>query len=204
MSAILPIQYIESLFNGHKALNSRNDFKLARIARLPRLYRLIRILRLTKLLKVARKRQEFESIIEQNITSFQTTRLIKTVWISWYLNHLMACFWFFSTTFEDDVWVTWLGNKDLVDSSPPYQYLNAFYWAFQTTTTVGYGDFSISTYNEYVIAIIWMLFGTNAFTFVVSTVSSIISDLERESTSLHSKISALRKYADNHKLPKKT
>ena len=44
----------------------------------------------------------------------------------------------------DDIYNTWVGKRDLVDSSIGYKYLNSFYWAFQTVTTVGYGDFTIT------------------------------------------------------------
>jgi hypothetical protein len=54
-----------------------------------------------------------------NILSFQI-----------FLIHLMACFWFLFATFEDNIFNTWVGTRDIVDRSTGYQYANAFYWAF--------------------------------------------------------------------------
>lgn len=159
---------------------------------------------MTKLLKVARKRAEFSSFVEQNLYNFHQSRLVKIVCFCFFINHLAACFWYLLATLEVDVWQTWLGQKDLVDSPSPYQYFNAFYWAFQTTTTVGYGDFSIQTEFEYVFAIFWMILGTNLFTFVVGSVSSLITDLEQGQNHLNFKIAAMSKYAKSVKLPRRT
>ena len=57
----------------------------------------------------------------------------------------MACFWYMAATFNDNIHDTWVGGRDLVNESIAKKYLNAFYWAYQTVTTVGYGDFSISS-----------------------------------------------------------
>jgi len=50
-----------------------------------------------------------------------------------------------AATFNDNIHDTWVGGRDLVNESIAKKYLNAFYWAYQTVTTVGYGDFSISS-----------------------------------------------------------
>jgi len=57
----------------------------------------------------------------------------------------MACFWFLAASLEDNMYLTWVGERGLIDSSMGYQYLNAIYWATQTITTVGYGDFTLQT-----------------------------------------------------------
>ena len=55
--------------------------------------------------------------------------------------HLMACFWYMAATFEDNIYDTWVGTRDVVNDTIGMKYANAFYWAYQTVTTVGYGDF---------------------------------------------------------------
>ena len=48
----------------------------------------------------------------------------------------------------------------MVDSDPSDQYLRSFYWAYQTITTVGFGDINVKgDILEMVICIIWMIFG---------------------------------------------
>ena len=86
----------------------------------------------------------------------------------------MACFWYMAATFEDSIWDTWVGDRDIVNREISYKYLNAFYWAFQTVTTVGYGDFSISTKSEYLLSFLWMIIGVNFYSFTVGNVTNII------------------------------
>ena len=57
-----------------------------------------------------------------------------------FLTHLLACFWFSTSKlrdFPENSWVVEMGNED---SSKIFNYLVSFYWAFQTISTVGYGD----------------------------------------------------------------
>ena len=52
------------------------------------------------------------------------------------------------------------------------------YWAFQTVTTVGYGDIAITRPEEYGLALIWMVFGVTVYSFTVGSVTSIIANMD--------------------------
>ena len=94
--------------------------------------------------------------------------------------HLMACFWYMAATFEDNIYDTWVGNKgvvDLVEEKKDYVYFNSCYWAFQTVSTVGYGDFTMTTNTEYFMCLIWMFFGVNFYGFIVGNVATMIAAL---------------------------
>lgn len=140
--AVLPIQFFESLLgNGDSGGPSNDTTKLARLARIPRLYRLIRILRMVKMLRVFRKSSEFRDWIESFDFNAGLIRMLKVMSLTFFMIHLMTCFWYLAATFEESLFDTWVGGRGIVDSQKMYQYLNSFYWAFQTITTVGYGDF---------------------------------------------------------------
>ena len=47
------------------------------------------------------------------------------------------------------------------------------YWAFQTLTTVGFGDFGAYNTGEIAITTIWMIVGVTFYTFVVASLTSI-------------------------------
>lgn len=148
--------------------------KLARLARLPRMYRLIRVLRMLKMFRVLRKTALLKDLMSQLNISQSMTRMLQLLGSQVFLVHLMACFWFLFASFEENLYDTWVGARQLVDAESEIQYLNSFYWAFQTVTTVGYGDFSISTTTEYIVAIFWMIVGVSIYTITIGSVTNII------------------------------
>ena len=134
--------------------------------------------------------------------SLGTTRMLKVIALQFFLVHLVACFWYLSATFEENMFATWVGARGIVDNSRDYKYFNAFYWAFQTTTTVGYGDFSVDTWAEYYIAITWMVIGTNFFTFTIGSVSTMIVALDERDRVINQKLNVLLDYTVKHNIPK--
>lgn len=118
--------------------------------------------------------------------------------------HLTGCFWFLFATLEDNLNDTWVGARGVINESQTYQYFNAFYWAFQTVTTVGYGDFSMSTQNEYILTLIWMFIGVNVYSFSIGNATSIIANMDSKAALLNSKLSTLSDYAQKYKLPPTT
>ena len=117
--------------------------KLARLARLPRLYRMVRILRMLKMLRIFRKQSSLSQWMSNMNISVAMIRMLNVLALQIIMVHLMACFWFLAASFEDNLYDTWVGGRGKVDAKPIIQYFHAFYWAFQTVTTVGYGDFGI-------------------------------------------------------------
>ena len=128
-------------------------------------------------------------------------RMLNVLGLQLVMVHLMACFWYMAATFEDNIYDTWVYGRGVVDSSPFEQYFEAFYWAFQTVTTVGYGDFSISTKSEFILALIWMIIGCNFYSFTIGNVSSIIATMDNKEALLNSKLTTLTEYSIKFNLP---
>ena len=80
--------------------------------------------------------------------------------------------------------------------------MHSFYWAFQTITTVGYGDFSITTNWEFVLCLFWMIIGVNFYTYVIGSVSSIIVANDNQNAILNQKLNTLNDYSKKYELPK--
>jgi hypothetical protein len=118
-----------------------------------------------------------------------------------FLVHLMGCFWHLAAMLEDNTYETWVGARDLVEEDATYKYWNAFYWSFQTVTTVGYGDFTISTNTEYMLALFWMLIGVNFYSFTIGNITSIIATIDAKAGVLTVKIQTLNDYSIKHNLP---
>ena len=157
-----------------------------------------------KMLRIFRKSSQFKEWMNTLNISVGLIRMLNVLAVMFFLVHLMACFWFMAATLEDNLYDTWVGGRGLVDAAPGYQYLNAFYWAFQTVTTVGYGDFSISTTTEYILALFWMVIGVNFYSFTIGNVSSIIAAMDAKASVLTSKIQTLNDYSAKYNLPPNT
>ena len=72
--------------------------------------------------------------------------------------------------------------------SPYNQYLIAIYWAFQTVTTVGFGDIPAVTVSERVLALFWMIFGVGFYSFTVGNLTSIIASQDAKQAEIRVRI----------------
>ena len=176
---------------------------MLRLARLPRLYRLVRLLRMVKMLRVLKNSRLITDIVELLQVNPASTRLTKILFSVLYLVHVFACIWYYVAMFNGkyDCWVDQMG---LWDEAPLYKYLISVYWAFQTVTTVGFGDIGIYYHEEYVLSILWMLFGVSVYTLTIGNVSSIIANIDSKAFFLSQKLQTLQTYSLKIGLPPET
>lgn len=174
--AILPIDLIIEMSSSgaqDDVKNSGNAQGLVKILRLNRLYRLLRIVRIIKLLNMKNYSLWLTSKIRISRTH---SRILKLISLAFLLVHLFSCFYYMASKFHDfsnDTWVVQTGTiyKDRWDT-----YFTCLYWAFQTLTTVGYGDISPQNSWEIAISCIWMAFGVAFYSIIVGSLTSIITD----------------------------
>ena len=105
----------------------------------------------------------------------------------------MACLWFLIATYNENLYLTWVGlrmavDQSFIDDSQLYQYLISFYWAYQTITTVGFGDIAICTITEYGTAIMWMIIGVNFYSYLVGNITNMIANADQKEAILTGKI----------------
>ena len=117
-------------------------------------------------------------------------RLGRILFMVLYLVHLFACVWFFVANFDQEA-DSWAKKEELFGKSAMFQWLVSIYWAFQTVTTVGFGDISIGMYVEYLLTIMWMLFGVSVYTLTIGTVSAIIANIDSKNYFLSQKLQTL-------------
>ena len=72
-----------------------------------------------------------------------------------------------------------------------FAYSMSGYWAFQTLTTVGYGDFGAYNDQEVWITLFWMFLGVIFYTFVVGSMTTLATTGNKAAEQLDQKLSAL-------------
>lgn len=167
---------------------------LIRLARLPRLYRLTRMARLLKMCKSGRGSEWMEQL--QDFLSIKNTalRLLSFFFTVLVCVHLMSCMWFLVAKIEEFGPNTWVVQTNTQDKSTASQYISAFYWAFTTLATVGYGDISGTSSAERIVAVLWMMFGVYFFSFTIGSLSSIVSSIDTKDTILTTKLAIIDEF----------
>jgi hypothetical protein len=79
--------------------------------------------------------------------------------------------------------------------------LVAVYWAFQTLTTVGYGDISAYTNYERMLAMAWIILGCGFYSYTIGNLQLIMNEIDVRNSQLNVKLEALDDYAKRTHLP---
>ena len=79
--------------------------------------------------------------------------------------------------------------------------MTSFYFTITTVTTVGYGDFSASTFNEKIICIGMMVSGVIAFSMASAALTNYIDRQEQSSDRFEVKMAVLDRLQKTHYLP---
>ena len=171
--ACIPVDVFEPLFvNSDTSLDYKS---ISRLSKLPRLYRLIRLIRLFRLFKFSRSLRSVFKILHVN----QGVGKLITVLISvLFIVHFVACLWYAIAELNNFEADTWVARLDLNYESTPVKYSSAMYWAFQTLTTVGYGDVRAVRNDERIIAIIWMVFGVGFYAYIIGYIQTILNEID--------------------------
>lgn len=137
------------------------------------------------------------NLFNRNI-DFMVTELIQVFLSIIFLNHLMACTWYMQAKFRDFPSDCWIISNQFENDPPEVIYMKAFYWSFQTMSSVGYGDLSPSNYIERLIACTWMILGIGYQGFAIGNIQSLIEARDADRQELSSKIDALRRQRDKN------
>lgn len=116
--------------------------------------------------------------------------------------HVSACLWLLSARTRDPK--TWVLRQGLQDESGFTLYLVSCYWAVTTVTTVGFGDLHADTASEKLIAMVWMLVGVGLYSFIVGTLSSVITGLGGAAVLMETRLQQVALFAKDTTLPRKT
>lgn len=173
--------------------------------------RIVRLRALSKLLKLSRLFKMFtqghNSLLKELqvylCISHSFARLIKLLGILIICIHLAACMWHWIAGFDNfgpGTWVFETGNTN----SPIYRrYIISLYWALTTLSTIGYGEIHPYSDNEKIVAIVWMSFALFVLSFSISSLSSMLSQIDYKKTVLRNKMTFIDEFSKEVKLSKK-
>eukprot|EP01029_Cantina_marsupialis_P008279 TRINITY_DN1966_c1_g2_i3.p1 TRINITY_DN1966_c1_g2~~TRINITY_DN1966_c1_g2_i3.p1 ORF type:complete len:1326 (+),score=370.72 TRINITY_DN1966_c1_g2_i3:205-4182(+) len=112
--------------------------------------------------------------------------------------HVMCSGWFFISTIPDSDENNWVKEHEINDS---LNYLTTLYWAFTTTTTVGFGDIvPVSTFERF-CAIFAMLVGAVVFGYLVGNITIVMENYNIEKTQYRLRMDTLIEYLQSRQLP---
>ncbi len=177
-SLSFPFELIAMLTSGVGLHVSSKMLKLAQLHKLFRLFRIMRLRNMTRTINCGKKCSQRIRMLRSH--SGIMRMLVILVYVVFSL-HLITCMWVVTSKMDDYHPDTWLVRTGAVDMPPTHQYLISLYWAFQTVTTVGFGDIAAITISERVLALFWMVFGVGFYSFTVGNLTSILGSLDAKS-----------------------
>lgn len=168
--AVIPTQFFEGSLRFADGLLSE-----LQIEQLTKQLSMLRILRIIKVLKLFKYSNLIFKIIGKLNFKATESRILVIVMGAMFLVHIFACVFYLTARMKDFSADTWVVNRGNLDSSGPDSYALSMYWAFQTLTTVGYGDFGAYNGMEIMVTCIWMFIGVAFYSFVVGSLTSVIT-----------------------------
>ncbi|KAJ8613553.1 hypothetical protein CTAYLR_002195 [Chrysophaeum taylorii] len=182
-----------------KGLPEASSLKNAKLLKLGRVFKVVKVLRIGKIARFSDNRSAFSDFVEDFVSSSSsllTMRVIFVCFCSLMLAHLLACFmkltgdgWY--EKYDPDGVCSDDDERSPADWDWRRQYLVSFYFAFSIMTTVGFGDITPESDVERIYAIIAMLLGVSFYSYIIATVSSMVTAADSKSAIYFDKMDQL-------------
>lgn len=138
--------------------------------------------------------QKYSKKRQNDLTSFAILILVVI-----YMNHISACIWLKLGSLqnckgepEDSPCInSWIYANNFENKSIQTKYIFAIYWIFEVVTTVGYGDYTGKTSEEYVFSIILEFLGLSFFSFLMGSINTIFNTKDNFNDLIESKLNSL-------------
>ena len=180
----------------HENENIAYNTKLMRILRLNRLYRITRMLKLVQVInleKLVKYLFNDGSSVKVFNLSYSMRHSLGIFLMYIVLTHWVACLWYLQARYRHFNENTWIGANDLQYEKKDILFIQSYYWALQTVTSVGYGDFNgLAHIFEQHIAILWCLTGFFLQSFLIGHFIQCVKVYNEDHEYIHSRISQIK------------
>lgn len=192
------------------ALIPLHQFKAFRVIRF---IRIIRFIKFFKLIRIYRYKKKVKKITSTQSIMYHGLyaswfRLARMFFVLFAYAHVLACFWYFAGDIDGESWISNFQSHyvEREEFSSSYMYSASLYWAVSTLTTVGYGDITVVTQVEILIAGITMLSSITFLTYLTGAMDSLISNYDasdENDASTAQKMLGVERFAKTLQLPQK-
>eukprot|EP00163_Fabomonas_tropica_P022173 TRINITY_DN3868_c0_g1_i1.p1 TRINITY_DN3868_c0_g1~~TRINITY_DN3868_c0_g1_i1.p1 ORF type:complete len:368 (-),score=63.87 TRINITY_DN3868_c0_g1_i1:47-1150(-) len=131
---------------------------------------------------------------------FGPVKIVKVTFILLMFIHWFGCFWFLLASLKDFTG-TWAEAYGVGHESLWTQYLTSVYFAFQTVTTLGYGDIVPQNDDERLFFFCVMLLGLSVYGWLLGSLASLIHASDQRDAKFRDRMMRLNSYLEHHKVP---
>ena len=187
------------------AAGGADKLSSAKIFKLIKVMKVFKALRIGKFLKLlSNEDTELMTAVEEFMSSSfgaLAAKVMSIIMSSFLIAHLLACF----MAVSGDGWLRTYsprhGDDDPASEwSWRRQYLAAIYWAFTTMTTVGFGDITPAGDMERIFAIFGMLMGVSFYSYIIASVSSMVSSVDSKNAVYFEKMDQLASWMEHYNI----
>ena len=183
-----------------------SGIQTAKVLKIGRIFKALKVLRFSKLVKLTDSNSPFMDQIEDFASTSYSKFLGKIIFIlffSFALGHILSC----GAGIAGDGWFRTY-SQDHPDAdhrnadgwSWQRRYILGLYWSFATMSTVGFGDVVPASDNERIYSIAALIFGVSFYSYIVASVSSMVTASDAKSQVYYEKMDAISSWIAHHKL----
>lgn len=179
--------------------SSENFDKISRFRMLPKIFRIARVIKMIKHVKQSSFIVQLQTLLGFSHLYMRILLIFCAILTS---IHVISCIWYTSAksnSFSED---TWVYRFKILDKPLAYRYLCSVYWSITTLISVGYGDITPWTPEEIGITLIWMVFSIYFLSFTVSSLSSLISQIQQKNKLTDNLLVRIDNFSEETDLPK--
>eukprot|EP00741_Cyanophora_paradoxa_P006846 tig00001056_g6621.t1 len=173
--------------------------------RLLKTARILKLARISRIRRIIEQMQRNRSVarLEAALQIYPGTgRLLSLIFWMGLSGHWICCLQFYAAAYDGSFDPnSWVVQRSLEAAPAGAQYLEALYWVLTTICTIGYGDIVPGTARERVLTLFMFLFGATLFAFIIGSITSLATSLDKAAALYRERMSAVASYMRYARLP---